>query len=192
MTIALSLLFRRKSTEFPSILGMPAGIWSATGEEEGDASGGSQTFQHIFSNPSNRLGDSNLYSIEQVFIASSNPANVGALLTLNGMDVGSGRVGTPDDPVNRAVALEIIDADTGTTGSFGVFRRAIAARDANPHLWVGTFQGNPTDFGDVLIRMENATASFSISAALYGYWWTPDAINSPRGLLRPPEYFFSP
>lgn len=192
MTIANSLLFTRKSWAFPREPGMPAGVWSATGEDEGDASGGSQTWQHIFSSPGNNLGDSNFYSIEQAIIATGPSTSLGCTLTLNGMDTGSGRVGTPRNPVTRVYGIEFFDSDNGVSPSSGVYRQVMHARDMNPHLWVGTYEGIPTDFGDVLVRIQNPGASEESTVALYGYWWTPEAINAARGLRRPAEYVFSP
>lgn len=192
MTIANSLNFERKAWRFPQELGMPAGVWSATGESEGDASSGSITFQHIFSSPANGLGDSNMYSIEHFQYADGSNNASGCMLTLNGMDRGSGDPSLPDLPINRAWAFELVDGDVAVTGAAGIFRTAISPKDSHPHIWVGTYQGIPTDFGDVLVRAQNPTAVFSASCALYGYWWTPDAINAPKGLRRPPEFFFSP
>lgn len=192
MTIAHSLLFNRKAWTFPSVPGLPAGVWSATNREEGDASGGSITFQHIFSSPGNDLGDSNIYSIEQVSFGSGDNGLVACSLTLNGMDVGSGAPGTPADPITRSWNFAMEGNDVGVGGTVAIDIRSVPANFMNPHIWVGTYQGIPTDFGDVLIRAQNPTASFVMGAALYGYWWTPDAINAAGGLRRPPEYFFSP
>jgi len=192
MTIAHSLLFNRKAWAFPLAMGMPAGVWSATGDEEGDASGGSLTFQHIFSNPSNGLGDSNWYSIEHVMINSSLETITGATLTLNGMDRASGRVGTPLDPILRVYGFLMLAADVSVPGSATVRPNSIFSPGQSAHIWVGTYQGLPTDLGDVIVRTANPTGNDQVGAALYGYWWTPDAANAPLGLRRPAEYVFSP
>lgn len=194
MTIAFSLLFERKSWSFPvdPASGLPAGIWSATGEDEGDASGGSVTWQHIFSSPANGLGDSNYYSIEQFMFGTGINGSVGCSLTLNGMDRQSGRVAQPDVPINRVYQFVLADIDANVSHAAGIFLRAVPSNLINPHIWVGTYQGLPTDFGDVLVRARNPSATAFSTCAIHGYWWTPDAINSRLGMRRPPEYVFSP
>ena len=184
MTQNNSLHFSRRAWAFPNIMGMPAGLWTAAGEAEGDASGGEQTYQHIFRNASNLLGDSNYYSIEHTMVRSTASASNGFRLRINGMDTGTGDVSNPDNPINREYALVLADTDVSTVD------KSIEPRNANIPIWVGTYQGAPTDLGDVIVATKNEGATETTGVYLSGFWWTPDATNAPGGLIRPPNSIY--
>ncbi len=183
MSIAQSFLFQRRQWSTPQALtpgdlGLPAGYWSCSGQDEGDGSGGDMTFQHIFSNPINGLGDGNLYSIEQLTISSTVSNTSSMLLQINGMDSGTGRVATPDDPVDREYLIDM-DISSQATNV-----RAIS-RPNGYKIWVGRYQGLPTDLGDMILRVSNPTGSDTIAAVIQGYYWTPGAVNAPGGIRKP-------
>lgn len=184
MTLNQSFLFQRRQWSTPQGLalgdqGLPAGHWSCSGASEGDASGGDVTFQHIFSSPANNLGDSNLYSIEQICMNTTDNTPTGALLEIRGMDRGVGSVSIPDDPVDRIYALDYDSINAAIT------QRAMS-RPNGYKIWVGRYQGIPTDLGDMRWRMQNVGATESFNVAIYGYYWTPGAVNAPGGLRKPP------
>lgn len=167
----------------PPIMGMPAGVWVAGLDEEGDASGGDWTVQHIFENVSNNLGDSNYYNLEQVMIHSNNSVNAAASVEVSGMDPGTQNA--PNlQPIDQKWRVGLTTTDTP-----GVFGNALELRAQVP-VWIGTFKGVDTEFGDILVRLENPTGSFTIGVKLQGFWWVPDAINAPGGMRRPPGAIF--
>lgn len=184
MTINLSMNFQRRPWASPLTLGglakgLPAGHWSASALSEGDASGGNITFQHIFRNASNRLGDSNFYSIEQMAIFHDNNGVTSMRLQVNGMDAFTGDVSTIGNPVNREYAIDLDTTDESTP------RRAMS-RPNGYKIWIGTYQGAPTDLGDMIFLSDNPGASAGAGAVVYGYYWTPDAQNAPGGMRKPP------
>lgn len=184
MTINLSMNFQRRSWSSPRTLrgqnaGFPAGHWSAAAESEGDMTGGNLTFQHIFRNASNQLGDSNFYSIEQVMLSTSVAGITGGRLFINGMDAWTGDVSNPDNPISRNYLIDLDVSDESTP------QRAIS-RPNGYKIWVGTYQGVPTDLGDMILLLDNPGASLGVAFSVYGYYWTPDAINAPGGIRKPP------
>lgn len=163
----------------PPVPGLPMGVWSASNDDEGDASGGLISFQHIFRNTSNNLGDTNLYNIEHTMIASANSANTAARIQINGMDPGTGQISSPR-PIDRIYTVPLTDSDVGS----GFVRSPFPERATKP-IWVGTYNGPDTDLGDMIIALENPTAAFRVLVAVYGYFWAPGAINAPNGIQRP-------
>jgi len=183
VTINLSMNFQRRSWASPLTLtpadqGLPLGHWTAAAESEGDGSGGDISFQHIFRNASNQLGDSNYYSIEQMTFMTTVSTVTGASLTINGMDVGTGDVATPQLPVDRVYALDLDVTDQA------VAVRAMS-RPNGYKIWIGTYQGIPTDFGDMRLRMDNPGVSDTARFVVYGYYWGPGAINAAGGMRKP-------
>jgi len=179
MTINVSTRFTRHAWAMPAVPGLPSGVWTASHGSEGDASGGTLTFQHIFRNNSNNLGDTNLYNIEHVMVASANAANTGCRLLINGMDPGTGQIATPL-PLDRAYAFDLVDTDV-----VGGLVRAIAPEKGTKPIWVGTYSGPDTDLGDMIISLVNPTGSFLVHVVVYGYYWAPSAVNAPGGIRRP-------
>lgn len=184
MTINLSMNFQRRSWSSPRTIpgytmGYPAGHWSAAAESEGDASGGNLTFQHIFRNPSNEFGDSNYYSIEQLMLSSAVSGNTSGRLFIQGMDAWTGDVSNPNNPISQQYAIDLDVTDESTP------QRAMS-RPNGYKIWVGTYQGLPTDLGDMILLIDNPGVSAGIAFKVLGYYWTPDAINAPGGIRKPP------
>ena len=190
MTLAQSLLFQRRQWSTPqgaaglATMGLPLGHWTASAGSEGDASGGDMTFQHIFSNPANNLGDSNLYSIEQFSHGCSLNTPTAAVLRIRGMDSGVGTVAVPDDPIDRAYALDFDSVNVSAA-----FRAT--SRPNGYKIWVGRYQGIPTDFGDMLYSIQNIGVGETMTLTFYGYFWSPDAVNAPGGIRKPPGDIYS-
>lgn len=180
MAIALSTRFTRHSWAMPPIPGFPSGVWSASADDEGDASGGEITFQHIFRNTSNNLGDTNLYNIEHVMCTSQFSSATAARIRINGMDPGTGQPATTR-PVDRVYTLPMVLNDSSAG-----FVISSEARAGTIPIWVGTFDGPDTDLGDVIIAMDNAD-SLRYIVVMYGYYWAPGAINAEGGIQRPPN-----
>ena len=183
MTLNVSMRFQRRAWATPQIVlggdqGLPLGYWTATAESEGDGSGGDLTFQHIFSAPSNGLGDSNLYSIEQVMIRTTLSGLSSMELVIQGMDPGTGDPSLPTTPVDchYAVDLDVTDQAVAT--------RAMS-RPNGYKIWVGRYDGIPTDFGDMRLRGDNPGVSDKSGCKFQGYFWAPGAINSPLGIRKP-------
>lgn len=181
MTIALSLIFTRRRWTFPNIPGMPAGAWVAAEGSEGDASGGDITFQHIFENVSNQLGDSNFYSLEHIMVNNTSSSGGAAGIRIRGMDPGAGQISPILQPITTDMAFPLQSNGSAASSQF-----SIEPKNQNPRRWIGTFHGLDTEFGDVIVITQNPTATDIVTVKLEGYWWTPDAINAPGGLRRPP------
>lgn len=179
MSIAHTTRFTRHAWAFPPVPGLPSGVWSASNDDEGDASGGIISFQHIFRNTSNNLGDTNLYNIEQVVCGTQNTFLTAARLTINGMDPGTGQVSSPR-PVDRIFQYPLDDVVTGSG-----FQRAIPADKGTVPLWVGTYSGVDTDLGDMIFALGNPGGGSRVIFAVYGYFWAPGAVNAPQGIRRP-------
>lgn len=164
----------------PNIPGLPAGVWLAGKEEEGDASGGLWTAQHIFENVSNNLGDSNYYNLEQIMVSTNQfSTNTNGEVRVTGMDPGTQNA--PNlQPIDCSYGFELITSDLGLNTA------SIDAMKGFAPIWIGTFKGFDTEFGDVIVRLANPTGIGLISVKLQGYWWTPDAINAGGGMRRPP------
>jgi len=180
MTIALSMRFTRHSWAMPPIPGLPSGVWSASADDEGDASGGLQTFQHIFRNNSNNLGDTNLYNIEHVMLTSAAAGVTSCRMTINGMDPGTGQLSSPN-PVDRVYGFPVTDLELNT----GFDRAILASGNSFRPIWVGTYSGPDTDLGDMILATLNPTASNRTIVVVYGYYWAPSAVNAPGGIQRP-------
>lgn len=165
----------------PEAPGFPLGVWSAADDDEGDATGGDITFQHIFRNTSNNLGDTNLYNIEHIMVASQDLLQVAAQLTINGMDTGGLAPNFPHRPVDRVYSMNLFNTDS-TTG----FINARHAIECTTPIWVGTYNGVETDLGDMIVGLDNID-SIRVTVAVYGYYWAPDAVNAPGGIQRPPN-----
>jgi len=180
MSIAFSLIFTRRRWTMPGAAGMPAGLWVAGNDDEGDASGGNQSFQHIFENVSNGLGDSNYYNLEEVMVSTSNTTAIACRVAITGMDPGTSR--SPIlQPVDQFWTFRMLTDDTSSP------KKSIAGLEGTIlPIWIGTFKGFDTEFGDILVSLTNVTASDRTQVKLQGYWWTPDAINAPGGMRRPP------
>lgn len=180
MSIAFSLRFTRHAWAMPAIPGFPLGVWSASDDDEGDASGGNITFQHIFRNTSNNLGDTNLYNIEHVMVAAQSALQDDCKLLLNGMDPGTGQGSTPL-PIDRAYQFDLLTVD-----ATGGFIQCIPPRQGTVPIWVGTYAGPETDLGDMIISLENVN-NLRVIVAVYGYFWAPGAVNAAEGIQRPPN-----
>lgn len=180
MSIALSLRFTRHAWAMPPVPGLPTGVWSASGDDEGDASGGIISFQHIFRNAGNNIGDNQLYNIEHVMGTVQDFAQDAMMLTINGMDPGTGQVATPL-PVDRRYQFPLLDADVGAG-----FVQAVPPTLGTVPIWVGTYSGLDTDLGDMIIATENIDGSRFI-VVVYGYYWAPASVNAPGGIQRPPN-----
>lgn len=178
MSIALSMRFTRHSWAMPQTPGFPQGVWSASADDEGDLSGGLISFQHIFRNQSNNLGDTNFYNIEHMMVATQDVAQQSARMQINGMDPGTGQPATPL-PVDRVYRLDLNDCDVGSG-----FDSALNTNVTTHPIWVGTYAGPDTDLGDVIVAAQNID-SIRVLVVLYGYFWAPDAINAPGGIQRP-------
>lgn len=163
----------------PSVPGFPTGVWTASADDEGDASGGQITFQHIFRNTSNNLGDNQLYNIEHVMCHSQGVIRNFLAVRITGMDPGTGQVSTPE-PIDRQYNLPLNLHDDGLS------LLALDAREGTVPIWVGTFSGPDTDFGDVRMALDNEDST-RVQVALYGYYWAPAAVNAPGGIQRPPN-----
>lgn len=183
MSIAFSLIFTRRRWTMPNIPGMPAGLWVAGNDDEGDASLGDITFQHIFENVSNNLGDSNYYNLEQAMVSSTIAAETAARIRITGMDPGTSR-NINLQPVDQDWTIDLLnDGSTAAPNASAFIRRQAP-------IWIGTFKGFDTEFGDIIVATTNPTASDRVKVKLQGYWWTPDAINAPGGMRRPPGSIF--
>jgi len=180
VSIAHSMRFTRHSWAMPNVPGFPTGVWSASADDEGDASAGIISFQHIFRNTSNNLGDTNLYNIEAVMCAAAVSTQNAIRLAINGMDPGTGQISTPL-PIDRIYQYALESVDTGAG-----FTRALSALQGNVPIWVGTYAGLDTDLGDMTIALENSDGD-RVLTAVYGYFWSPDAVNAPGGIQRPPN-----
>jgi len=180
MSIAHTTRFTRHAWAMPDVPGLPSGVWTASNDNEGDATGGLITFQHIFRNQSNNLGDNQLYNIEQVMIASQDPAQSGAKLTIRGMDPGTGQPSSPN-PIDRVWFYDLANTD-----SLSGFQNATPPDETTIPVWVGTYSGPDTALGDVIVALENVD-SVRVLVAIYGYYWAPSAVNAPGGIQRPPN-----
>jgi len=184
MTINHSMRFTRHAWAMPHVPGLPIGVWTASSDDEGDASGGQITFQHIFRNTSNNLGDTNLYNIEHVMVAGQSASQDGCLMRINGMDPGTGQVSFPA-PIDRIYTLPLIPSDA----SIGGFTEAAGSDLVNRPIWVGTYSGPDTDLGDVLFSLQNIDST-RVVIACYGYYWSPGAVNAAGGIRRPIDGIF--
>lgn len=181
MSLALSTRFTRHSWAMPAVPGFPLGVWSASNDDEGNNTGGVLSFQHIFRNTSNGLGDTNLYNIEHVMASSMDAGNTGCKLTINGMDPGTGQLTFPPRPIDRVYMYPMVPDDTGV-----LFRSSIEPSKGTVPIWVGTYDGPDTDLGDMLLSFQNIDSA-RIVVAVYGYYWAPGAVNAPGGIQRPPN-----
>lgn len=184
MSIALSTRFTRHAWAMPPIPGLPSGVWSASNDDEGDGTGGIMSFQHIFRNQSNNLGDTNLYNIEQIMIAGQDSSQVGASLTINGMDPGTGQTSSVR-PIDRVFAFLLVNMDVAA----GIFTNAILPGEPKRPIWVGTYNGVDTDLGDMIIKLQNFDSK-RVLVAVYGYYWAPGAVNAASGIRRPIDGIF--
>jgi len=181
VSIAHSMRFTRHAWAMPQIPGFPLGVWSASDDDEGDATGGAITFQHIFRNTSNNLGDTNLYNIEHLFCGVQDATQDACRLTINGMDPGTGQ-GSTSRPIDRVYTFSLIANDVPDA----LFIQSTRPRDSTVPIWVGTYDGPDTDLGDMIIALENKDGD-RVSVGVYGYYWAPGAVNAPGGIQRPPN-----
>lgn len=176
MSITQLLTFTRRQWSMPQDPGRPSGHWIAAGTDEGDGTGGTFTWQHIFAQPSSGLGDPHsLYSIEQLMMTQSILAANDCLLQILNMDVGSG-------PLVEGGIPCLYQFDMEKDGSLNA---SLPAVQVNTRIWVGRFAGRPTDAGQVTVVTDNPGAADVFRVKLQGYWWSPEAVNAPGGLRLP-------
>lgn len=181
MSIAHATRFTRHAWAMPPLPGFPSGVWSASNSDEGDETGGIMSFQHIFRNTSNNLGDTALYNIEHLMCASTNAGVAACQLDIRNMDPGVGDTASIR-PINRLYRYDMPTNDTG-----GLFRSNITPREGTTPVWVGTYNGVDTNLGDVIVSVQNVGGATRVSVAMYGYYWAPSAVNAAAGIQRPPN-----
>lgn len=183
MSITRALRFTRRAWAQLPIPGYPGGTWVGGGNDVGDASGGSMNWQHIFSSPSAGLGDNNFYSIEQLSVSSTLAVAQGFMVRILNMDPDT----APDNGTNPHLAVPCSYAGDLIVAGSAVSTISLELNKINVKIWVGRFAGIFTDTGDMLVQTDNPGANENIRCKVQGYWWTPEAMNAPRGLIRPPD-----
>lgn len=179
MSVTHDLHFQLRPWSMPPSPGLPGGYWVAHGNQEGDASGGNFTWQHIFAQPSNQLGDpSTLFSIEQVMITVSIGTDRNVMLQIQGMDPTLPPiVGNNAPPGDCFYQFEL--------RSDGVGNASVESVNANPRLWIGRFAGQPNESGLMNVRTTNPGATDFFRVKVQGYWWGAGAINAGAGIRIP-------
>jgi len=194
MSIAHSLVFARRAwNSQPAGVGQPTGLpggyWVASGDDEGDASGGSISFQHIFSNPTGiDRRDNNFYSLEEVMLADQFATAHEYHLEINQMD-SDAVVGNLRTPVIQHFTL---NAQAHGTGGSSFLHSMNMWRARQSRVWIGRYKGLDTEFGDILVETVNTGAGARMVVKLQGLWWPPGAENGPRGIIRPPDTIYGP
>ena len=191
MSIAHVLNFTRRpwnmspAGELP-VLGMPGGYWTASGDDEGDASGGVISFQHIFSNP---VGidrrDNNYYSLEEISIVDGLATAHEYHMEIIQMDSDTLNL-AQSRPVERHYTINA--QGHGVTGTFPHAINLWRARQSK--VFIGRFHGIDTEFGAILVETDNIGAAARMLVVLQGLWWPPGAGNGPRGIIRPNDTIY--
>lgn len=168
------------------ILGMPGGYWTVTGDQEGDATGGVISFQHIFSNPAGiDRRDNNYYSLEETMVADSLATAHEYHLEIIQMD--SDTLGPSGNrPIERHYTINA--QAPGVTGTFAHSINLWRARQSK--LFIGRFHGIDTEFGAILVETDNIGAGERMLVVMQGLWWPPGAGNGPRGIIRPTDTIY--
>ncbi len=166
--------------------GLPGGYWVASFDNEGDSTGGTISFQHIFSNPVG-IGrrDNNFYSLEEVMLTDQNATAHEYHLEVIGMD--SDALG--ESNIRPVEQHSTINAQShGTVGS--AFAHAMNIwRARQSRIWIGRFHGLDTEFGAILVETDNFDGDRFIGK-LQGVWWPPGAENAPLGIIRPTDTIY--
>lgn len=150
----------------------PIGFWIGVVTATGDASGGT-TFMRFQFNPVNQPLDSQLYSLEQIYVESDATTSSRGRIRTTGME-------GPFNTLNYLNVMAIdIQADGQGTGA------ALFARDAAGLR--GLFLGSQRLVGtasDLSIEVDNVN-TIEYSAGAQGYVWGPRSPNQDGGIQRP-------
>jgi len=195
MSIAHVLHFQRRAwNTTPAAAGQPTGLpggyWAAALSEEGDASGGVISFQHIFSNPTG-IGrrDNNYYSLEELQLSDALDTAHEYHLEITQMDGDTLGGGAPaiQLPVKRHWTVNA--QAHGVTVSDNEHAMNIW-RSRMSRIWIGAYHGLDTQFGDILVETDNIGAGNEMQVVMQGLWWPPGSQNGPRGIIRPTDTIY--
>lgn len=170
----------------PPLLGMPGGYWTASGDDEGDASGGVLSFQHIFSNPTGiDRRDNNYYSLEEIMLADGEESAHEYHMEIIQMDSDTLNL-NQSRPVEKHFTI-----NAQAHGVAGTFAHNLNIwRSRQSRVWIGRFHGIDTEFGSILVETENVAPGQRMLVVLQGLWWPPGAGNGPRGIIRPTDTIY--
>lgn len=151
---------------------LPAGIWTAQGSVVGDASGGDAfvNFNVVeLTEPFTAL----MLTVEQIELTDDDSGNTkSVLLEATGFE-------EHDPDANRNVLFHFRQS-AGPTGATAMFSEDTLKKP----IFLG--RCDRTSGQDSRIRLIwNNVTTIRFRAALFGYFWTPEAMNSQGGPVRP-------
>ena len=154
----------------------PAGMWTSQQTVIMDASGGEAIITHevvLLSEPFSAL----MLTIEQLTLDDARTTEQNWLLEAIGFEEHN-----PVGNNNLIIALR----SRATVGTVTALEPADMLRKP---LFLGRCDRTSGQNSAISIRTDN-TNGFSIRDALWGYYWTPGAMNTPGGPQRPPGSLF--
>ena len=154
----------------------PAGIWTSQMTLIGDASGGDAVITHevfLLTEPFAAL----MLTIEQIFIDDNQSLARAWLLEAIGFEEHN-RIGN-NNYILRLSTEVGVGAQTGQVAS-GMIPKPI---------FLGRCDRTSGQASSISLRTANADGG-SFRDSLFGYYWTPGAMNAPGGPQRPPGSLF--
>jgi len=154
--------------------GLPQGIWTVQASVLGDAGGGNLNLDIVFKDGSLAVPESSLlYNLEQLSLFSSKDPGVDTTMNpANWDEVFGGSTGT------TATVYRLSPGDLGALGGSALTFDQVEFRP----LFLGQVRKNATN---TIIRFQMANTAVSLSIKADGYYWGPQAMNSPGGPRRP-------
>jgi len=154
--------------------GFPLGLWAVHVSTLGDGSAGLLTTAPTFQR-TGQPGNTLLYSLEQLGLATSLAGGIGVDLNLENFD---------DLPLNGSTGA-VSDVYPFTLIDDGIFTGS--SMPLKEGLFKPFFLGAPRQNAlNASLNFAMANTAVSLSVKAQGYYWSPGAINAVGGPQRPP------
>jgi len=161
----------------PPNASQPAGIWTSQITVLGDASGGNVFANHeviLLTEPFSAL----MLTLEQIHLTDTTNASVTWLFEATGFE--------EHDPVgNRNVLIHFAVIGGGPEAATAL----LPTNSLRRPVFLGRCDRTSGQDSTMRVIRSNVDAA-SFRSDLFGYYWTPDAMNAPGGPQRPPGSLF--
>lgn len=177
MTVTVTGRVRFLPFRTPPNPSQPAGLWTSQLTAIGDASGGDLfliTEVNLLTEPFSAL----MLTIEQIMLTDTSNAGRTWTMEATGFE--------EHDPVgNRNVIYDFVTSATGPTSATALNQSGTILKP----IFLGRCDRTSGQDSSIRVITDNIDV-FTFRQDLWGYFWTPDAMNAPGGPQRPPGALF--